>query len=311
MYKLNTPEFKKVNRSQYCKGTDFRQDLVEYKDNNCYIPSSFDCFAKCINFCTKKDYTNDFLTNIRTEQRKFNVMTSARIQPFCRKHIINIGCSDGFRVRPRNITERNTALKKHIIHFYLVWKTDGVSFKKAKEDELEPNFKVVDNVIFDKNVGNFFKFEYKPKKVQSQLPNKLVYDIETFYTDRLVPYANCINTLNNISGKYNRDISEKGYQKCLNVCIVFKRIDNFNEMLDYVLQFKGEPKRVYNKFVIYNLYLLAPKRSGFDSYLVLNILTQGRTVVSLINNGTGIVFLKIFNGYVDQNKKIPQYVHFT
>ena len=30
----------------------------------------------------------------------------------------------------------------------------------------------------------------------------------------------------------------------------------------------------------------------------------------MIKNGLGIVSLKIFNGYVDQNKKISQYVHF-
>ena len=35
-----------------------------------------------------------------------------------------------------------------------------------------------------------------------------------------------------------------------------------------------------------------------------------RTVHNLNENGAGIVSLKIFNGYVDQNKKIPPYVHF-
>ena len=81
-------------------------------------------------------------------------------------------------------------------------------------------------------------------------------------------------------------------------------------MLDYVLQFKGEPKRINNKIVKYNLYLIAHKGSGFDSYVVLNNLPQWRTF-KLIKNGSGVVSLKIFNGYVDQNKKIPQYVHFT
>ena len=80
-------------------------------------------------------------------------------------------------------------------------------------------------------------------------------------------------------------------------------------MLDYVVQFKGEPKRINNKIVKYNLYLIAHKRSGCDSYVVLNNLPQWRTF-KLIKNGSGIVFLKIFNGYVDQNKKFPQYVHF-
>ena len=136
----------------------------------------------------------------------------------------------------------------------------------------------------------------------------IVYDIETFSTIKCVPYAKCIYKLSKISGKYYRDISEKDYQKGLNDCIVFKGLENINKMLDYVLQYKGEPKRMNNKVVKYNLYLIAHKGSGFDSYVVLNNLPLWRTV-NLIKNGSGIVSLKIFNGYVDQNKKIPQYVH--
>ena len=79
-------------------------------------------------------------------------------------------------------------------------------------------------------------------------------------------------------------------------------------MLDCVLQFKGEAKRIINKIVKYNLYLLAHKGIGFDSYVVSNNLPQWRTF-KLVKNGLDIVSLKIFNGYVDQNKKIPQYVH--
>ena len=221
-------------------------------------------------------------------------MTSARVKPFCRKHNINIGCYDGFRVCPRHITQRNTALKIHNNHFCLIWKSDGVSFDKAKR-ELKDNFRVVDNVISDKHVKCYIKYEYKPKKVQSQLTNMIVYDIETFNTINCVPYANCIYRLGKISGKNYRDMSEKGYRKSLNDCIVFKGLDNINKMLDYVLQYKGEPKRINNKIVKYNLYLIAHKGSGFDSYVVLNNLPQWRTV-KLIKNGSGIVSLKIFNG---------------
>ena len=81
-------------------------------------------------------------------------------------------------------------------------------------------------------------------------------------------------------------------------------------MLDHVLSFKGEPKKVKNKIVEYNLYLIAHNGSGFDSYVVLNNLPQWRSVDKLIKNGAGIISLIIFNGYVDQNKKIPQYVYF-
>ena len=79
-------------------------------------------------------------------------------------------------------------------------------------------------------------------------------------------------------------------------------------MLDYVLPFKREPKRINNKNVKYNLYLIAHKGSGFDSYVALNNLPQWRTF-KVIKNGSGIVSLKIFNGYVDPVKTIPQYVH--
>ena len=46
LYKSNTPEFNKVNRSQYGKGTNFKQDIVEFIGNNCYIPISGKCFIK-------------------------------------------------------------------------------------------------------------------------------------------------------------------------------------------------------------------------------------------------------------------------
>ena len=105
LYKLNTPEFKKVNRSQYGRGTDFKQDIVEYHGQNCHISTSSDFFINCIKYFTKKDCTDDFLTFIRTEQRRSNLMTSPRIQPLCRKHNIDIVYYDGYRVNPRIFTE--------------------------------------------------------------------------------------------------------------------------------------------------------------------------------------------------------------
>ena len=92
-------------------------------------------------------------------------------------------------------------------------------------------------------------------------------------------------------------------------CIVFKGTDSVNEMLDYVLQFKREVKKV-KKNVKNKIHLLAHKRSGLESYVVLNNLHEWRTVVCLVKKGLGIVSFEKFNGYVDQNKKIRQNVHF-
>ena len=310
VYKLNKPHFKIVKRSAYGRGTNHMQEIVEYQRRNCYIPTSGMCFIECINYFTKKDYTEDFLTFIRTEKYRSGVMTTARIQPLCKKYNINIGYFNGKEIWPRTVTQRNTALKVHINHFCLIWKSDNISFNQVIENELKPNFKVVDNVVSDKHVKGFIKYEYNPKKVKSPLTNIVVYDLETFNKSRVVPYCSCIYKLSKLSGKYHRHISEQEYQKSLNDCVVSKGTDCINEMLDHVLSFKGEPKKVKNKIVEYDLYLIAHNGSGFDSYVVLNNLPQWRSVVKPIKNGAGIVSLKRFNGYVDPVKKIPQYVHF-
>ena len=152
VYKMNTPQFNIVRRSAYGKGTTYTQEIVEYREQNCYIPTSGMCFIKCINYFTKKDYTDEVLTFIRSEHRKSDVMTSARLQPFCRKYIINIGCFDGTRINPRNLTHRNTSLFIYNNHFCLIWKSNGFSFNQVIENKLKPNFKVIDNVISDKHV---------------------------------------------------------------------------------------------------------------------------------------------------------------
>ena len=39
IYKINTPIFKKVKRSQYGNGCSFDKIIIEYRGNNCFIPS--------------------------------------------------------------------------------------------------------------------------------------------------------------------------------------------------------------------------------------------------------------------------------
>ena len=212
VYKTKTPQSKVVRRSAYVRGTNYMQEIVEYHWQNCYIQTSGMCFIKCIKYFTNKDYTEEFLTFIRSEQRRSNVMTSARIQPFCRKYNINNGCFDGTRIKSRNLTQRVTSLFIHNNHFCLIWKSNGISFNQIRENELKPNFKVVDNVVSDKYVKSFIKYEYNPKKVKSPLTKIVVHDLGTFNRVRAVQFCSCIYTLSKISGKYHRDISEQEYQ---------------------------------------------------------------------------------------------------
>ena len=52
-------------------------------------------------------------------------------------------------------------------------------------------------------------------------------------------------------------------------------------MLNHDLQIEGEAKELNNKIETYILYIIAHNGSGFDSYVVLNIRLQWRTVASL------------------------------
>ena len=110
VYKLNTPQFNVARRSAYGKSTDFMQEIVDYRGQNCYIPTSGMCFIKCTKCFTKKNNTELFLAFIPSKQRRYNVMKSARIERFCIKYNINIGCFDATRNNPRNVTQRNTSL---------------------------------------------------------------------------------------------------------------------------------------------------------------------------------------------------------
>ena len=132
--KINTPQFNLVNRSQYGNGCDFKQEIIEYRGNNCFIPTKSYCFIKCNNYITGADYKQHYLHFIRNEKRRSNIMTKARIQPFCRANNINLGYFDDIRVSPRTVTERNKALYLHNIHFCVIWKSRGVSSNKAIEE---------------------------------------------------------------------------------------------------------------------------------------------------------------------------------
>ena len=109
IYKLDTPHFNKVNRRQYGNGCDFKQEIIEYRGNNCFIPTKRYCFIKCVNFSTGEDYKQQHLNFIRNEKRQSNIMTKARIQPFCRANNIILGYYDGDGVFPRSVTNRDSA----------------------------------------------------------------------------------------------------------------------------------------------------------------------------------------------------------
>ena len=69
IYKIDTPQFDSVKRSQYGNGCDFKHEIIEYRGNNCFIPTKGYCFIKCIISLTGEDYKQQYLDFIRKEKR--------------------------------------------------------------------------------------------------------------------------------------------------------------------------------------------------------------------------------------------------
>ena len=123
LYIIEKEEFNKINRSDYGKGSNHLYDILEYHGKNCYIPTGQNCFLKCINYLTGKDYKKEYFQFINSEGRRKNVMTIARIQPFCSKNNIDIGIYKQIekRILPRTITEKSKALFFYKNHFCVIW----------------------------------------------------------------------------------------------------------------------------------------------------------------------------------------------
>ena len=123
------------------------------------------CFVKCIIFLTGEDYKKHYLDFIRKEKRRSNIMTMAKVQPFCRANNIRLGYWDGTRVFPRSVTTRDSALFLYKNHFCLIWKSEGVSFDSVIKNELKDSFKVANKYISEENVKSIFEYKYIPKKL--------------------------------------------------------------------------------------------------------------------------------------------------
>ena len=83
--------FNRMKRSNYVKGCDAFNNILEYKGQLCYIPTGNACFRKCLEYIYKRDFSNEYNEFILDSDRCKNIMTSAKIQPFCREYHLNLG----------------------------------------------------------------------------------------------------------------------------------------------------------------------------------------------------------------------------
>ena len=135
--------------------------------------------------------------------------------------------------------------------------------------------------------------------------------METQNTDRGRPYCMSFYRLNKLAGRHKRNLTPYEIKKCKKDTIAFDSDNCISNGLDFSLKFKGKERKLKNKNVGNKIQLHAHNGSGFDTWIVLSNLPCDEHIVDIFKNGKGIISMRVFAGYIQNNKRhIRQYLIF-
>ena len=319
-----TKSFNKIRHSYYGTSCNSFKKIVEYRGVLCFVPEENECFKKCLEFIYKKDFTEKYLDFIKNSKTTKNIMTSAKIQPFCKKYGIDFGVYNinQQEILPGCVTERRLCLIIHENHFCVIWKSKNTTFTDALK-ELEDNYKYKANQISDNILKQVQEYKFPISNEKDCLYAVFAFDLETAnvdYKQYCVPYAAGCYHLNRLKKCYNGNLSEDGLKiERENVHIFdYKNKNPVMDMINFIVEnYKGKPKFFKNKdgnykISCYKYQLIAHNASGFDNVIVLNSLPK-TYFQKIIHTSRGILKLSFRVGsvYDNNNKEIPQYMNFV
>ena len=315
--------YKKVNRSDYGRGANEFNNILEYQGNNCYIRNGNGCFLKCINYIFDKDFSLEYFEFIKSYKRRPNVMSRCRIPEFCERYKINIGIYDlnSKRILPQSVKQKNICVYIHKNHYCVIWKKNRKDSLLNGVKEIENNFRYVKNQINENNLKQRILYRFPKHETIDQLENVFVFDLETHNDQEFgEAYAAGLYDVNRLRDRWHRDLTsneiiiERG-----NVTV----FDAYNgncvmNMLKYISEnYEGDERTYIDKdggeiISSYRLLLVAHNSSGFDSWVVLNSLVKEITDLKIIKTARGLISLSFRCGVKIVNTcEVPQYVKFT
>ena len=176
-------------------------------------------------------------------------MTSAKVQPFCKKQNINLAVynSKQQKILPRSVTERRICLFIHKNHFCVIWKTEKTNFTDAIK-ELEKNFDYQPNHITDNISKQVVEYKFPISNEKDCLFAVFSFDLETVnvpYQEFCETYAASCYHLDRSKECYNGDLTEEELEIERQHVHIFDRANN-NPVLDMIkyktTNYKGKPK---------------------------------------------------------------------
>ena len=181
-------------------------------------------------------------------------MTSAKIQPFCKKYNIGLGVynKDQQTLLPQTIKERTISLFIHKNLFCVIWKTEKTIFIDAIK-ELEDNFEYEPKHIIDNILKQVFENKFPTSNEKDCLFAVFSFDLETVnvpYQEVCEAYAADCYHLDRLKECYNGDLTGKELEIERQQVHIFNRASN-NPVLDtinYIIAiYKGKPKYFKDK----------------------------------------------------------------
>ena len=315
--------FKRVNRSEHGRGANEFNNFLEYKGNNCYIPSGNGCFLKCINYIFNKDFNKEYFEFIKSYKRRTNVMPRCRIPEFCKRYKIDIGFYDlnNGRILPRTVKQKNICVYIHKNHYCVIWKKNRKDSLLNGVNEIDENFKYVKNKIYENNLKQRIRYRFPKHEIIDQLENVFVFDLETHNDQEFAEaYAAGLYDVNRLHDKWDRDLTPDELVMERKNVLIFDASNGscVMNMLKYISENYDGDKRTYidkdgdEIISSYRLLLVAHNSSGFDSWVVLNSLLKDITELKIIKTARGLISLSFRCGFKIVNTvEVSQYVKFT
>ena len=202
--------FKRVNRSEYGRGANEFNNILEYEGKSCYIPSGNGCFLKCINYLFDKDFSIEYFEFLKSYKRRPNVMARCRIPEFCKRYKIDIGIYDlnSERILPWTVKQKNFCVHIHKNHYCIIWKKNRKDSLLNGVQEIESNFKYVKNKTNENNLKQRILYRFPKHETIDQLENVFVFDLETHNDQEFAEaYAAGIYDVNRLRDRWQRDLT--------------------------------------------------------------------------------------------------------
>ena len=110
--KKYTVAFNQIIPSNYGKGSDAFNNILEYEGNFCYTPTKNACIGKCLKYNYKRVFSRKYREFIQNSERSKNIVTLARVQAICRKQNLDIGVYSLKKGRrfPETVREKDICL---------------------------------------------------------------------------------------------------------------------------------------------------------------------------------------------------------